>query len=158
VTRLGTIPLLWMESYCSSELIHLYSTDTKQHKCKETTLTVQTKKNKACKRWRENRPGDEETAVALKAWWLLGLCLSFFFCSIFASASCLFLSSVSPSLSLLIPALSSPVSADFTCRKIEQRRVFLVYGLAVQEKNVVSSTSSFGKIPSNFYLQSSFLF
>jgi hypothetical protein len=55
--------------------------------------------------------------VALKEWWLLGLCSSFFLCFVFGSAYCLLLYSASPSLSLLIPALSFPVSAVFICRK-----------------------------------------
>ena len=120
-------------SFVNGEVLFKWVNSLEQYRHKTTQMqrdhanSANAKKNKAYKRWRENRPRDEETTLALKVWWLFGLCSSFFFCSMFASASCLFLSSASLSLSLLIPAFFSPVSIDFICRKMEQRRVFLVF-------------------------------
>jgi len=92
--------------YCSSEL--------------KFTWTVQTQRKQMHAWGEENRPGDEEAAATLKAWWLLGLCSSvsnlfllFCICVCFL----LFLSSASSSLSLLVPAFSSPLFCRFYLQK-----------------------------------------
>jgi len=92
--------------YCSSEL--------------KFTWTVQTQRKQMHARGEENRPGDEEAATTLRAWWLLGLCSSvsnlfllFCICVCFL----LFLSSASSSLSLLVPALSFPLFCRFYLQK-----------------------------------------
>ena len=81
---------------------------------------MQTQRKQIHARGEENRPGDEEAAATLKAWWLLGLCSSvsnlfllFCICVCFL----LFLSSASSSLSLLVPALSSPMFCRFYLQK-----------------------------------------
>ena len=97
------------------------STITKENAIKKTPLLFKwiiihlnnaNTKKKCMQKVKRNRLGDEEAAATLKAWWLLDLCSSvstlfllFCICVCFL----LFLSSVSSSLSLLVPALSSPL-------------------------------------------------
>jgi len=74
---------------------------------------------------KRNIPGDEEATRTLKAWWLLGLCLpvsNIFLLFCICVCFLLFLSFASSSLSLywFLHSLL-PCSADFICRKIEQR-------------------------------------
>jgi len=74
---------------------------------------------------KRNIPGDEEATRTLKAWWLLGLCLSvsnifLLFCICVCFLLFLFFASSSLSLYWFLHSLL-PCSADFICRKMEQR-------------------------------------
>jgi len=135
-------------SFVNGELLFKWINSLEQYrhihyKEKDHANSANTRQKKACNRWIENQPGDEETAVALEEWWLLGLHLSFFLCSVFGSTYCLLLYSAPPSLSLLIPNFLFPFLQFLFAKNKWSKGVFLVFLLLSLSRSLFSPLFSY---------------